>query len=1060
MFGFFHFFCMFCFVCDVTGLIVLNRLNPTSLEYNINTKTLAYYTFNSGAFSINQGVETNFGIYLSNPIRDSGCQGGSTSNWFDNCAYRSSRVSLATYTSSYVSACLWLKMKSYPVITVSVFSIYIKGVLFEIKLYNTGIELVYQQSVYISPSSYYPTQWSHICFTFDLQIDQSIVYWNGASVKTISLVKPYSFNNLYVNILDLVYFDEIRVFSIVLSLDDIKIIYKYRGSVFSADLYLACPTTFTCNFLWAHGACFSCGADKYINSVVMDTCAKSFDAITTYQLCFSCKKLGDCVTGTYMSKVCAGTDFTSNECISCTTLPCTDPNFYRTSCTALQDATCVPYTVCPIGFYLKNPTMYANGVCTACSTCAIYVQSCSARADAVCSQICNLKISCVDTRSVCSFGTNPDWGVCAKCPPGFSKINNACIACPPGAICDELGQKQCNGVCLYKQQPFCQNGNAVCMSGVCPAVDEINIYDPYGTYTDKYVEGTCIARKVCNVGYYLALTGYQAECKQCINESQAEAVTNGLSVNNPHSCVWEKPTGGVANFAGFYSSFQTRCPWGYTSQVDNALVESDCRPCPTITSAFVIILKSWLCTWTCMDGYQQVSDGCTNANNIVNCNTEGLAIIDNECIVRPIPWQPAGNSWTGVYQTSTLPYVPSILAISITYNPLLLKSTGVTIGFNFDFVTSINTLLLQDSSYSVYTIKSSICSITHDADNNVFHAVFCGVPIIFFMNKTNNMQPQRLIGQSTSGYLEGMKNEALFGIELYVYYISYKPQSILVLDTINCLLREIIIGDEGPGDFMTKSYFVAGTIINNNIVCDILKFPRYFYPLQNLLVLFINDQNKLCQYHVFKTKVVCMSITIDTTGLRSIISDTSGTLLYLIYTSTTVIYSMPGTLCPDDYTSLAGGGCSIYKPWNNGKGYYIQNGVAIQCAPANCPAGQYSAVCSRNSSASCITCTIPTTNNYIFSTPGTCDYNLLPPCPKNSYVDETGICVACPGVMFTRFYNGTSFDDCLCPFPLTQVDRDCILLSQPSLFYLYPPNDCDFFHYFNEHTQQCTYCKD
>jgi hypothetical protein len=207
----------------------------------------------------------------------------------------------------------------------------------------------------------------------------------------------------------------------------------------------------------------------------------------------------------------------------------------------------------------------------------------------------------------------------------------------------------------------------------------------------------------------------------------------------------------------------------------------------------------------------------------------------------------------------------------VLYNPLSWNYPGL-ITVNFTYKLSYSSIeynymhVYTPNSYTKYNIKGKVCSITQDTTNEMFYLAMCGVPTIFYFDRQTSKMGI-LIGNSTSGYQEGMKNDALFEDEIYV---SYYNRRVLVLDTLNCVLRDVVIGADGPGDFRTKSYYIYGTVQNNQPLCVALVQPRYFFPLSNFIIAFVHDTKRLCQYHFVLRKIVCMKDFVVPTELYGV----------------------------------------------------------------------------------------------------------------------------------------------------------------------------------------------
>jgi hypothetical protein len=414
----------------------------------------------------------------------------------------------------------------------------------------------------------------------------------------------------------------------------------------------------------------------------------------------------------------------------------------------------------------------------------------------------------------------------------------------------------------------------------------------------------------------------------------------------------------------------------------------------------------------------------------------------------------------------------------ITYNPFTLDHTDIQINTNlkthYDYI-SINTITItrQNIPVSVINTITPVCSVAYSMDHQIY-LTLCNVSMIFYLDSDNRIQ--RLIGRNFTGYNEGMKNDALFESELYIAATTDNKR-LIVLDTFNCVIREILVGPAGLGDFRTSSFLLHGQVYGSSPVCDELGYPRYLWPLHTIygdIWAFLNHGDSICQVHTSLRKVACSTIQIDDTKvIKSIRANDNNTVLVLIYTYDKTFYWNAGNpcfyentgncdvyKCPDDYTSHPGGKCTIYTPWLQGAvgGFYIQNGIPYTCTGAVCLSGFYPGPCARNASSQCLPCSIPTTYNVQFLLPGDCSYEYIPPCPLDMYVDNNK-CVLCPGIMYSTIDRNTAgFETCECPYPLVKQGQNCILSSNSQLYPMFVPNSCAYYEYLHPNTQECTMC--
>jgi hypothetical protein len=322
-----------------------------------------------------------------------------------------------------------------------------------------------------------------------------------------------------------------------------------------------------------------------------------------------------------------------------------------------------------------------------------------------------------------------------------------------------------------------------------------------------------------------------------------------------------------------------------------------------------------------------------------------------------------------------------------------------------------------------------------------------------------------LIGNMTIGYQEGFKAQALFENELHIAAVPSDNNRIIVVDTWNCVIREVILGPNGPTDFRTRSFLLFGTVYNKRSFCVDFIHPRGLYPLHGDLVAFINNRNTICQIHTKRRLYQCMfNYEFSPTNFIHMYSINAGTLV-LEYNTRTIELTPTQTKCPDDYTSYEGSSCSIYAPWNRGNfgGWYIDsNGLANRCVEPTCPLGFIPGRCARDAPATCVPCIVDNPNNYAirFRTTGSCFFDLVHPCPVNMFAKDDDICEPCPNMMYTLGSGKIHIYDCVCPDKMQRVSAKKCIMASP-LFPMYKPNKCPFTHYevqyFNRTT--CVNCR-
>ena len=822
-------------------------------------------------------------------------------------------------------------------------------------------------------------------------------------------------------------------------------------------------------------ACTVCPANEFRTLYPPDYCASTTtDPTVVRSYCSPCKIPSECAVNTYLNFVCDGTTMVKNACLACDTGAC--PNFltYRRACTSTQNSDCsLTYPTCAAGYYLNGAGVFTSGTCTPCSTCtapSTVMASCSVFTNTACTQTCSYESDC--TSGVCVYYTSP--ASCVNCPMGYTRSPNKkiCIPCPRGGICDQYtGVLMCMSTCPINTMPTC----TTCTPCNLPTVNT----DPNAIALRSHVFGTCAAYTQCKVGYYKNFL--QSQCVACPGAYSGSTyyITRGLVDNDETSCLKETRGPWAGNSAGYWGLTNVICPPFTTSPQNHALSSTDCKPCPEINIEFNIIYTNrYVCEWYCAPGFHAWGSRCINDDELPLCSSEepGMVYDDPQCSFRPIPWQAPGYEYSTWYIFTTEILFPIDKIVS--YNPFTWTAQLVTMQVNPKssyFASDRNFLqssfvINQIISLNTYQTVGTVCSAAYNSSNTIFFT-YCNVSMVFYIDK--DKKPQRLIGSETMGYKEGMKNDALFENELYVA-VSQRPETgidvIIVLDTYNCMLREILIGPDGAGDFRTKSFLLYGSVANGQPLCDKLTFPRYLWPLMDITLpiwAFLHNGNTICQVHTLTKKVACTTIIwTDIYPIRSIRASNDGLYLIVITDYSKTFYSNSGGICADDYTSYKGSACSLYYPWNNGAfgtGYYLNDGVPVLCSAATCGWGYSPQPCTRTGPSVCTPCNIISQYPFYYLSQGSCDFSYNSTCPQNMYTDTTPrkTCIQCPKLMYTKYdFNTLGYSSCLCPFPLQKVGTDCILTGNQSLYPLFLRNVCVYNELYDIQQKKCQSCVD
>lgn len=1062
------------FFCLFYLLVHVNICN--TFTYDLNSFTLGYYKFGLGGTRTldTTGRMANIvfldTVYLVAGMCTPAGQSVNTvaGGWIETCTLTPFNTPFFNVDQSF-SVCIWeflnTQQQAYVIFEVSnadyVFKV---GYTVTSQLY-TEITVGGVVTTTTAVATY--SLWVHVCVTFSPT--QYVLYVNSVVITTKPLTIIKDCNQVFAlyKRQAVVVVSELRLFNKTLNINDVNAL-MIRRSPTNAQQSVQCSISFECTPLSLSSTCSTCDTGFYKAVDPYTYCAThTINYQVTY--CYNCTRSGQCMPGTYLNYECDGTNPLPNACIQCSTGPCLEGKFRRV-CQGTQDSICSETSpTCPSGYYLANANEYSGGVCTPCNSCTDYAQVCSQYSNAICKTGCSMGVSCPSNqpRSVCVLQSKSSSGNCFTCPTGYYTVNNVCVECTKGTICNANGISLYNGRCPYLTQPSMGATSFQCAIN-CNAVSFNTITTKY---VSSYIDQSCYSNPVCLNGYYLQASSDAKSliCTACTTSlSSVAAVTPGLFIHDATSCVWETSLRNNGNSRGYYGSSGSyfACGNSQTSEANNALYASDCKPCPTVNTNNMIITSSEMCEWNCINGFTKIAEICLGTTfELQNmCTGNGYSQVNGICVIRPLPFQPAGYSFFN-YDTVSLSFsYPQVYRSTILYNPFTINTPLLKI-------TTTTKDYFSDMQYNNLTVNSErmivpgkVCSVT--VGSGVIYVVYCGMSIIFYLDSQRNSK--RLIGNSTNGYQEGMKNDALFESELYITYVSDR---IVVLDTFNCMIREVIVAASGPGDFRTKSYWVYGVRDGyNQPVCsgaNSLNTPKRWYVLQPNYLAFVNNYQYICQYQTINKRVLCLQNSF-TEPIVGLFATTNGYQLFIEYENSYTVMSDPGQPCPElDYISVPGGICDVSRPWNNGafsttdvKSYYIVNGVAYECTPAICQIGEYAGLCARDGPSTCIPCIVNNPNTIRFTTVNTCDYVFAPPCPVDTYADSTyQNCIDCPDLMYTDGVNKSSIRDCKCPFPLiNENNNNCVVPPNTNLFPVYQPNSCYMYEYKSTTTNLCTSC--
>lgn len=301
-----------------------------------------------------------------------------------------------------------------------------------------------------------------------------------------------------------------------------------------------------------------------------------------------------------------------------------------------------------------------------------------------------------------------------------------------------------------------------------------------------------------------------------------------------------------------------------------------------------------------------------------------------------------------------------------------------------------------------------------------------------------------LIGQAGNpGWADGFKTQARFGVELYVTS-GARNGSVWVLDRWNCVVREVSIWQNRPGDYRTRVYTVHGLTDKFFLVppepkcygSGSLAGPRQFWePGPGLGIVLFTDDNGLWQLELESGALGRvmgegwdLNWRFEADELVSVSTQSGDRLALLLQFRDGTAWSVRANVevCPDDTTSNAGGDCVVDCVWNEGAAgsYYVNRstGACVSCGGAGvCGVAEEYVKCTRDEPGKCVKCASPSSGApKMYVVPGRCDQDMTryqPPCPPGYYqsASHPEYCDSCPDPLSTtRLSGATRVEQCKC----------------------------------------------
>lgn len=646
---------------------------------------------------------------------------------------------------------------------------------------------------------------------------------------------------------------------------------------------------------------------------------------------------------------------------------------------------------------------------------------------------------------------------------GYSTDGLECYPCPRGVTCDRRGAVVVQGECPPGYLPDCSSSygyvqcDATCAPPPPPQIVTV------GSFCRS--NGTCAPYFSCVPGYYQAFTNAsQALCLPCASALPPNAVwvTPGLVFNDGLACLWEcdrayarangttcalvtnRSVARPANVAGFYGlAVQSSCPRETTSEAGVARALGDCMPCPP-PPANGYALDGPLCAWACAVG-SAVGAECVSP---LDCGADGVDGSVTPCATRPLPWQPAGFEPAGLASSAwadvpVLPAVPGHRLLAWDQaSPLLsvMRLSGVSLRPS-----------LRNRTAHVASAPAALCSVTTGWVGGAPYAFggACNQSFLVFVR----LPPAAawsgvLIGQSTPGWRDGFRTQALFQSELHVAFSS-ATGTLFVLDRWNCLVREVSI--PAVGDYRTRAYTVYGRVDRFATTGD----PRCYGPLSlaRPRSLFAGDGGPSARlFFLDDAGVWQLTPASREVGLALPLGDSSGVWWVEAPDSLTVrvadgsggrAYTALAAPCPPGRTSRAGGRCTLECEWRDSTGQYHNyvdplTGACTACASPACAVGERALPCEPRAPGRCQACPPPPAGQ-VYSVPGSCEAGTLrlpPPCPPGQYQADARFCAPCPPYTRTLLDGAVRVEQCKCFPGFERVAGEC----SPGPMYEFPLN--------------------
>jgi len=780
----------------------------------------------------------------------------------------------------------------------------------------------------------------------------------------------------------------------------------------------------------------------------------------------TCMPFTTCAAGKYLSGESRVQDGVCATCTSCTGLGLTQLR----ACSTYDDA------VCKGGACNRNlpcvtpPALLARGR-LACD------YSSGVEATAFC--------------GMCPRGYGSDGQFCLDCPRGRTCDRLGAVECKGQCGAGVIGS--CDGGLMGGYVDCTTTSTSTCASTGRLGTGGRNVTrGPYVRVSD----GDCDVYFDCMPGYYRIFrsTGV-VECGACPTDLLPHKglldrwVTGGLSVGDQKSCLWECKQGVAVfnatrtgcvllagrasavgtNQAGWWADLQSatgikaQCAYGRTSEPLMAASAAECVACPPLPAGANLdsdLRKAATCDWVCA-AYGTAARGGACVSPVEVCAgmrgfvRRSATVIAAGCMGTSFPWNRGGYAKTGW----SAPRI--VMGVEAGVGAVRAQSgtmqDGVVASSLQYLVSGRHSVVVGDGAVVTRGVEGPLCSATRvkvGAYDFVVGAV-CNESFLAYLNLSETRKGLGvLIGvPGTRGFRNGFRREALFEGELYV--ASGRPvanvngtwtPSIFVLDRWNCVVREVVLYGE-PGGYLTRAYTVGGDDANlaNGLglaKCSgpsALSWPRKFWALGNDWLVFA-DEVGLWQLDVVRRELLLMvqeaAGGFEADDLLDV--DLAGdefTVRLMFKGNTTWYISALQDRCPDDWTSMDGGDCTVECRWLSGGGVasrYVNqsSGVCVPCSTLQCGFGEVFQLCTRTTDSVCSPCPSLAGTGWVYSSVGTCDpvsWKRAPPCGVGYYAEASGrFCEICPAFTSTVRAGATDIRQCKCLPGLVRRAGRCV----------------------------------